>query len=259
MIYASLRFDDACHVRPDGLRMSAEALTGTSWQTKTERKRKSVHFVVANQSMQCQGWLLKGWTAFRDHLMTDRDFWMPHVQFKNEEFSMCPGQCMEYQESSQTLRAMLRIVGRILAEEADTYTWHSCKTTMFDQAAHQEENQMAIGLQGHWKDPMGAMPLKHTRQRMAIPLAMISRVCKRIRTEENTAERPHDLQPEPEPKEPIPVPPPAQAKVWSFYYTANSQAYRVGAKVHSARPGDVASLCNKLIEDRQSDVRPMPT
>ena len=40
MIYASLRFEDACHVRPDGLAMGVEAFTGSSWQTKTERRRK---------------------------------------------------------------------------------------------------------------------------------------------------------------------------------------------------------------------------
>ena len=46
-------------------------------------------------------------------------------------------------------------------------------------AAHQEENPMAIGLQGHWKDPMGAMPLKYTRKRLALPLAMVRRMCAR--------------------------------------------------------------------------------
>ena len=134
--------------------------------------------MVANQAMQCHGWLLKGWTAFRQSLMSDRDFWMPRVYYKNGEFQMCPGQRMDYQESALTLRAMLRVVGRILSEESEIYTWHSCKTTLLDKAAHQEENTMAIGLQGHWKDPMGPMPLKCTRKRMAIPLAMISRVCK---------------------------------------------------------------------------------
>ena len=63
--------------------------------------------MVANQSMQCHGWLLKGWTAFRQSLMSNRDFWMLHVQCKNGEFQMCPGQSMDYQESALTLRAML--------------------------------------------------------------------------------------------------------------------------------------------------------
>ena len=125
--------------RPGGLVMSAEALTGSSWQTKTERKRKNVHFVVANQAMQCQGWLLKGWTTFRES-MSDRDFWMPNVYYKNGEFRMCPGQSMDYQESALTLKAMVRVVGRVSAEESESYTWHSCKTTLMDKAAHQEEN-----------------------------------------------------------------------------------------------------------------------
>ena len=178
---------------------------------------------------------------------------MPRVQYKNSEFQMCPGQSMDYHESVLTLRAMLRAVGRMPIEERETYTWHSCKTTILDRAAHQEENPMAIGLQGHWKDPLGPMPMKYTRKRMAIPLAMVARVCKRVRDEEGSVEPPSA----PEPNEPAPILPPAQEAVWLFY-TANSQAYRVGAKVHAAKPGQPVSLCNKLSTCRAASVQRLP-
>ena len=92
---------------------------------------------------------------------------------------------------------------------------------------------------------------------MAIPLAMVGRACKKIREGEDGAERPREPEKAPEPKEPIPVPPPAQDNVWVFY-TANSQAYRVGAKVHAARPGEASSLCNKLRTDKSTSVQRPP-
>ena len=46
MIFASLRFDDAIHVRPDELIMNDEGLFGVAWQTKVDRKRAGTKFVV---------------------------------------------------------------------------------------------------------------------------------------------------------------------------------------------------------------------
>ena len=62
---------------------------------------------------------------------------------------------------------------------------------------------------------------------------------------------------EPAQKKPCPIPPPVQAPVWIFY-TANSQAYRVGAKVHAARAGQLISLCHKLNTDRAVSVQEPP-
>ena len=50
MIFASLRFDDAIHVKPHELEMRPEGLFGVSWQTKTERKRRGTKFVVPDVS-----------------------------------------------------------------------------------------------------------------------------------------------------------------------------------------------------------------
>ena len=38
MIFASLRFDDAIHVKPRELNVEDQGLFGVAWQTKVERK-----------------------------------------------------------------------------------------------------------------------------------------------------------------------------------------------------------------------------
>jgi hypothetical protein len=243
MIYASLRFDDACHVRPEELQPEPSALRGSSWQTKTERKRKSVPFVVADQSVQCQGWLHKGWAAFQQNLMSKRDFWMPHVSHKGGVFRMHLDQRMEYADSAKTFTAMLIAVGRLSPEQAEIFSWHSCKATILDTAAHQEENPLAIGLQGHWKDPTGAMPNKYTRKRMAIPLAMIGRVCKRIRAEEESVPAPAAERREPEPAEQVVQTP----EPWEFIAAVTARAT---SKVHWFHTGAQISLCSRLCRAR---------
>ena len=44
MIFASLRFDDAIHVKPHEIELKEEGLFGVSWQTKSERKRRGTKF-----------------------------------------------------------------------------------------------------------------------------------------------------------------------------------------------------------------------
>ena len=46
MVFASLRFDDAIHVRPCELVMQEEGLFGVAWQTKVDRKRVGTKFAV---------------------------------------------------------------------------------------------------------------------------------------------------------------------------------------------------------------------
>ena len=60
MIFASLRFDDAIHVKPHELEVRPEGLFGVSWQTKTERKRRGTKFVVLFLSLSVLGskWVL---------------------------------------------------------------------------------------------------------------------------------------------------------------------------------------------------------
>ncbi|CAK8990623.1 Kinesin light chain 4 (KLC 4) (Kinesin-like protein 8), partial [Durusdinium trenchii] len=79
MIFASLRFDDAIHVRPLELEMKEEGLFGVSWQTKVERKRVGTRFVVPNIGFSCSTWLEVGWALFKTLPNLDRDFWIPEL------------------------------------------------------------------------------------------------------------------------------------------------------------------------------------
>ena len=45
-IHASLRFDDAIHVKPTELIMMDEGLFGVAWQTKVDRKQAGTRFMV---------------------------------------------------------------------------------------------------------------------------------------------------------------------------------------------------------------------
>jgi hypothetical protein len=56
MIYASLRFIDAMHVRPDSLEFKEQGLLGLAWQTKVERKRRGTRFMVARTGLR-RAWL----------------------------------------------------------------------------------------------------------------------------------------------------------------------------------------------------------
>ena len=57
MVHASLRFNDACHVKPDSLEMQDTGLYGLAWQTKVERKRRGTGFVIAKTGLVHPEWL----------------------------------------------------------------------------------------------------------------------------------------------------------------------------------------------------------
>eukprot|EP00435_Cladocopium_sp_Y103_P037194 s1930_g9.t2 len=75
MVFASLRFDDATHVKPAELVMQEEGLFGVAWQTKVERRRRGTKFVVPKVGFRDSGWLEEGFTLL---LLEDpdRDFWI---------------------------------------------------------------------------------------------------------------------------------------------------------------------------------------
>ena len=204
MVYASLRYDDACHVHPSKLLFDGEALRGTSWQTKKDRRRRGTAFAVANSGFAHPGWLEHGWNLFKNNLMHDSDYWMPRVYMQAGAVHLDASMPLDYSESMKVLRNLVAELMPCTVEQASVYTWHSCKTTVIDMAAHQEENPMAIGLQGHWKDPMGAMPLKYTRKRMALPLAMVRRMCAKLGPRLQAASASSGpAAPPPQPQEPV--------------------------------------------------------
>ena len=84
MIFASLRFDDAIHVKPLELDMRDEGLFGVAWQTKVDRKRVGARFVVPKVDFRRSEWLETGWSLFKNSPhMADRDFWIPELNVQD--------------------------------------------------------------------------------------------------------------------------------------------------------------------------------
>ncbi|CAE8678725.1 unnamed protein product, partial [Polarella glacialis] len=189
MIYASLRFDDANHVGPNKLDSDNmdHALYGISWQTKTERTRRGVKFAVPNASMSGNVWLEVGYQAFKKEHMNEnrRDYWMPNRKMTRNQSGQVAmviekTEPMKYQDSLVAAKyVMLLALIRTgkdapeIRQQIKELTWHSMKVTMLQAMAAAETDPLAIVLQGHWKDPKGAMVLKYARNRLAIPVRTI--------------------------------------------------------------------------------------
>ena len=99
MIFASLRFDDAIHVRPDELIMNDEGLFGVAWQTKVDRKRAGTKFVVPAVGFKDQEWLDHGWQILNSSPL-DRDFWIPELNTRTSFLTRPP----TYQRTVQWMR-----------------------------------------------------------------------------------------------------------------------------------------------------------
>lgn len=84
MIFASLRFDDAAHVKPIELSLQDQGLFGVAWQTKVERKRVGTRFVVPKVGFRHSEWLEVGWELFQSTQPCDRDYWIPELNARDE-------------------------------------------------------------------------------------------------------------------------------------------------------------------------------
>ena len=71
--FASLRFDDAIHVKPAELIMQDEGLFGVAWQTKVERKRFWNQVHGPKVGFRHNDWLEVGWSLFKLLEVQDRD------------------------------------------------------------------------------------------------------------------------------------------------------------------------------------------
>ena len=143
MIFASLRFDDAVHVRPSELQLNDEGLFGVAWQTKVERRRRGTKFVVPHVAFSGCDWLRTGWSMFALEDL-DRDFWMREL---NAREAFMDDRVASYQRSLQRLRFW---AGRCVhqyheGDQEDTkqlftainkITAHSARVTMLDAAVH---------------------------------------------------------------------------------------------------------------------------
>ena len=181
MIFASLRFDDAIHVRPFELVMQEEGLFGVAWQTKVERKRTGTKFVVPAVGFHSKEWLATGW-AMLQKTDLDRDYWIPELNTREAFLDKPPTYLRTVQwlrfftyalwsaENSQESIESMRI-RQVLKD----ITAHSCRVTLLDAAVHAGRSTEEIGLQANWKNP-GPLVLKYTRNRSAVPALMIKQL-----------------------------------------------------------------------------------
>lgn len=190
MVFASLRFDDAIHVKPAELRMAEEGLFGVAWQTKVDRRRAGTRFIVPNVGFKQSNWLQVGWELFND-MSNDRDYWMHELNTRQEFLHRPP----THQRSVQWLRCFAAKAVRddptlspLGKEEAliklQELTAHSCRVTLLDAAVHAGRSTEEIGLQANWKNP-GPLVLKYTRNRTSVPAIMIKQLVQEIVQEQH--------------------------------------------------------------------------
>ena len=181
MVFASLRFDDAIHVKPLELEMRPDVgLLGVAWQTKVERKRRGTKFIVPNVGFTDGQWLWVGWELFNITSVPERDFWVPDLNTV-EVFNSFPP---DYNRSVLWFRWLAHDAftkygtiapPKATSDKIKTFTMHSPRVTMLDAAVHQGRTPQEIGLQANWKDP-GPMVLKYTRNRSTIPAVMMQQL-----------------------------------------------------------------------------------
>ena len=198
MIFASLRFDDAIHVRPDELVWKEEGLYGVAWQTKVDRTRAGTRFIVPDVGFSSGTWLRCGWDLFQP-LIQDRDFWIEEL---NTRGSFLIGHPPSYGRVVQWMKFFCHLavaMDQSITEETKlniatlckALTAHSCRVTMLDAAVHAGRSTQEIGLQANWKDP-GPLVLKYTRNRSSVPALMIKELVKDLVREEHPVQEDKD-------------------------------------------------------------------
>ena len=197
MVFASLRYDDALHVRPNELSMNEEGLFGVAWQTKVERKRRGTKFVVPHVSFSGLDWLREGWSLMQQQDL-NRDYWMADLNAR-EEFNQYPA---TYNRSVLWLKWWARysvnhfhsgpeLEFKELAAHINKLTAHSARVTLLDAAVHAGRSTEEIGLQANWKNP-GPLVLKYTRNRSSIPAQMVQQLVKDMLVEQHPAQPAED-------------------------------------------------------------------
>lgn len=200
MVFASLRFDDAIHVRPGELQMKEEGLFGVAWQTKVDQKRMGTRFVVPKIGFRESTWLEVGWTVFTSQFWDNRDFWIWDLNTP-DAFKPDPP---SYQRSLQWMKVFSRrscdesdLLSRDekirCAREINKPTMHSCRVTLLDAAVHAGRSTEEIGLQANWKNP-GPLVLKYTRNRSVVPALMVKQLVRDlVQSEHPVVESEHEI------------------------------------------------------------------
>ena len=189
MVWSSMRFDDALHIRPDTLQMGPCALTCRAWQTKVDRKRRGTCFAVCDVAVAAPGWLSRGFETYKAAMPTALqaiDYWLCDVHGGKLNFYSD----LSYDRFVMNARAVLieavddhwpSSAGledlRLLARaEVLKFTAHSPRVTILNAMAHEGADANTMMAQGNWKDE--SMPFKYVRDRKAIPLNFILSMAK---------------------------------------------------------------------------------
>ena len=156
MIFASLQFDDAIHVKPHDLEFKDEGLFGISWQTKTERKGRGTKFVVPDVSFAGVQWLRHGWSLFNKSFAWQfadmkRDFWVPDLESKIAFRNTAPDYARALQWAHHLIYSAARIenVEAGLLTKVPELTWPSARVTMLHQGVHFGRTPQEIGVQAN--------------------------------------------------------------------------------------------------------------
>ena len=185
MIYASLRFDDALHVKTTSLEMNDKGLSGLAWQTKVERKRRGTKFAVPHAGLRQPDWLVVWWELFQEVCPGDRDFWIFDLA-SQDRFALQP---VSYHRGlkyllwvvSQALLSALELqtfpesIIQECMSDTEALTWHSLRVTMLNEMVHNGNSSQQVALQANWKSG-DAMVLKYTRNRRQIPLVAVGQL-----------------------------------------------------------------------------------
>ena len=200
MIFASLRFDDALHVRPDSLEFTGGVLFGVCWQTKVDRKRRGSRFAVPQIGLSPvvaggKAWLQLFLDLSADLAPTVRDFWMYEIDVNRLGQLSLSSKVASYLRCHKILKYLiLTAIDEALWEGCELVTakkeaalrafvpevtMHSCKVTMIDAAVHAGEDPLPISIQAHHANT--DLVIKYTRNRSEVPLQMVNRLSQAFR------------------------------------------------------------------------------
>jgi hypothetical protein len=184
LIYASLRFNDALHIKVSSLQLLAGALRGVCWQTKTDRKRRGTPFAVPDVSLGHQPWLLDWYEWHYQFLHPNADFWIPRFDAVGKPDFNQPG---DFKRSLELLRELLAVgnLESINPEHKDSpwelqeppfnaskYTWHSARCTVMTWAGEAGKPLQSMLVQMHSHDPRCGE--KYMRNRMGVACNMVT-------------------------------------------------------------------------------------
>ncbi|CAE7794667.1 unnamed protein product [Symbiodinium sp. CCMP2592] len=147
MIFASLRFDDAIHVKPHELEVKPNGLFGISWHTKTERKRRGTKFMVPDVAFSKVAWFKIGKDLFESQFpLVERDFWIPELDTK-ERWRQTPP---DYARSLQWLHHLVWLAGqesgvaREFLDKVTDLTWSSLPAKMIKELVQEVSREFVV-------------------------------------------------------------------------------------------------------------------